>query len=87
MLSSGGTGVEVKSHPDLGEFVPQEVTLKRADIMATVTYEPIVRLLNAYVAGHLDLVDVAHRRPNSDYNYWNPDYVIRLNKANGGTNI
>ena len=85
MLSSGWTGVEVKSHPDLGEFVPQEVTLKRADIMATVTYEPIVRPLNAYVAGHLDLVDVAHRRPNSDYNYWNPDYVIRLNKANGGT--
>ncbi len=85
MLSSGWTGVQVKSHPDLGEFVPQEITLKRADILATVTYEPIVRPLNAYVAGHLDLVDVAHRRPNSDYNYWNPDYVIRLDKANGST--
>lgn len=85
MLASGWTGLQVKSHPDLGEFVPQEITLKRADILATVIYEPIVRPLNAHVAGHLDLVDVAHRRPNSDYNYWNPDYVIRLDKASGGT--
>lgn len=85
MLASGWTGVQFKSHPDLGEFVPQEITLKRNDILATVIYEPIIRPLNAYVAGHFDLVDVVHRRPNANYNYWNPDYVIRLDKTNGST--
>lgn len=85
MLASGWTGVQVKSHPDLGEFVPQEITLKRNDILATVIYEPVIRPLNAYIAGHFDLVDVVHRRPNVDYNYWSPDYVIRLDKINGST--
>lgn len=85
MLSTGWVGLQIKSHPDLGEYIPQEITLKRGDVVATVSYEPIIRPLNAYVAGHLDLVDVAHRKPHSDYNYWNPDYVIRLDSATGNT--
>lgn len=31
------------------------------------------------------MVDVVHRKPNADYNYWNPDYVIRLDTPNGRT--
>jgi hypothetical protein len=85
MLSTGWEGLQIKSHPDLGEYIPQEITLKRGDVVATVSYEPIIRPLNAYIAGHLDLVDVAHRKPNADYNYWNPDYVIRLDTATGKT--
>jgi hypothetical protein len=85
MLASGWTGLQIKSHPDLGEYIPQEVTLRRGDVVATVSYEPIIRPLNAYTAGHFDLVDVAHRKPNAEYNYWNPDYVIRLDTAAGNT--
>lgn len=85
MLSSGWIGLQVKSHPDLGEYIPQEITFKRGDVVATVSYEPIIRPLNAYTAGHLDLVDVVHRKPSAEYNYWNPDYVIRLDSATGDT--
>lgn len=85
MLSSGWVGLQIKSHPDLGEFIPQEITFKRDDVIATISYEPIIRPLNAYVARHLDLVDVAHRKPHADFNYWNPDYVIRLDTVTGNT--
>ena len=31
------------------------------------------------------MVDVAHRKPNAIYNYWSPDYIIRLTNTNGNT--
>lgn len=85
LLSTSWEGLQIKTHPDLGEYIPQEIILKRGDVVATVSYEPIIKPLNAYMAGHLDLVDVAHRNPNAHYNYWSPDYVIRLDAANGKT--
>lgn len=85
MLSTGWVGLQVKSHPDLGEWIPEKIILKRNDIVATVSYEPLIRPLNAYTAGHLDLVDVVHRKPNAGYNYWKPDYVIRLDTEDGYT--
>ena len=85
MLSTSWEGLQIKTHPDLGEYIPQEIILKRGDVVATVSYEPIIKPLNAYTAGHFDLVDVAHRNPNADRNYWNPDYVIRLDATNGNT--
>jgi hypothetical protein len=85
MLSTGWEGVQINTHPELGEFIPQKIMLKREEVVATVSYEPIIKPLNAYTAEHLDLVDVAHRRPNAEFNYWNPDYIIRLDATNGAT--
>lgn len=85
MLSNGWVGIEVTSDPELGEFIPREVRMKLGEIVATVSYEPKISPLNSFQARHLDLVDVAHRKPLADFNYWQPDFVIRLDSVNGKT--
>lgn len=85
MLESNWGYVSLKSHPEHGDFIPQEVVMTKDGVKATVTYEPTILPLTAYKAQHNDLVDVAHRRPNGAFSYWKPDYVIRLEVPSGQT--
>lgn len=85
MLNAGWDYVSLKTHPDHGDFIPQEIVMTKGEIRTTVTYEPIIHPLNAYRAQHWDLVDVAHTHPNRPFNYWNPDYVIRMESSSGLT--
>lgn len=84
MNSTGWEVIQSNAHPDLGEFIPKEVKLKRDGVTTTIFYEPIIKPFNT-ATNHLDLIDVAHTRVDADFNYWNPDYVIRLDGENGYT--
>lgn len=85
MYNSGWEGIGIKMHPELGEFHPQEATLKRENILVKVTYEQVIRPFDRGRTQHLSLVDVQHRLSGAFYNYWKPDFVMRLDSDSGKT--
>lgn len=82
MLFGGWEGQAVKIHPDLGGYIPQEITFLKGGLRAIVTYEAIIHPLHGNTKDN-DLVDVAHRSYGKKYNYWKPDYVVKF-EAEGG---
>ena len=61
-------------------FVPSEVIFKRHEFTLTLRYEAKV-LPYSPQTQHLDLVDMKHSRFREEYNYWCPDFLLRLDKG------
>lgn len=59
------------------EFVPSLLVFEREGLKLTLHYEAKIFAYDENT-GHLDLVDVKHSRFNHDYNYWCPDFIVRL---------
>jgi hypothetical protein len=59
------------------EFVPSKVIFQRDDVTLTLYYEAKI-FAYSQETQHCDLVDMKHSRLGVDYNYWCPDFIIRL---------
>lgn len=84
LLTTGWEGHNVKFHPTLGSYVPAEITLLKGRLTATVSYESIIHPLHKGTHDKA-LVDVVHRRYGLPFNYWNPDFVVRIDSDRGKT--
>lgn len=84
MRNSSWDGYSFKSHPSLGEYIPSDITMVKDNLTATIYYEPIIHPFHKNTEDN-SLVDVEHKNYGHTYNYWNPDYVIRISNIKGKT--
>lgn len=74
------TATDTQWSSDL-EFIPSRVIFERNEFKLTLSYESKVFSYSTDTK-HLDLVDMKHARSNGDYNYWCPDFIVRLDTLN-----
>lgn len=74
------TAIDTQWSSDL-EFIPSKVIFERNELKLTLSYESKVFSYST-ATKHLELVDMKHARSNGDYNYWCPDFIIRLDTTN-----
>jgi hypothetical protein len=74
------TVIETQWSSDL-EFIPSRVIFERNELTLTLSYESKVFSYSTDTK-HLELVDMKHGRSNGDYNYWCPDFILRLDTLN-----
>jgi hypothetical protein len=71
--------VESKWMADL-KFVPSLVSFERNGLKLTLNYETKIYPFSGETK-HFDLVDTKHSNASWDYNYWSPDFVLRLDNV------
>ena len=63
------------------DFIPSTVIFKRDNLTLTLSYEAKIFPHNPNTK-HLDLVDMKHSSAKGEYDYWCPDFVLRLDSSN-----
>lgn len=68
------------------EFVPSRVVFKRDNLKLTLYYETKIYPFSANTK-HADLVDTKHANASWEYNYWSPDFVLRLDNMENAKTV
>ncbi len=68
------------------EFVPERVVFERDNLKLTLYYETKIYPFSADTK-HFDLVDTKHSNAAWEYNYWNPDFVLRLDNIDNAKTV
>ena len=68
------------------EFVPARIVFERDNFKLTLYYETKIYPFSADTK-HSDLVDTKHSNGALEYNYWSPDFVVRLDNINNAKTV
>ncbi|MEI7839091.1 MAG: hypothetical protein WCJ11_01165 [Methylococcaceae bacterium] len=63
-------------------FVPSKIIFERDGLRLTLHYEKKIYPYSEETTKHLDLVDTKHFKVDWEYNYWCPDFVLKLESSN-----